>query len=187
MLFRSLVNGTFVSVTGGTLYANYIYQLQATNPVLPGTSSLTFAVAYPTSAAGVGFIQAGTGAVARTAQAKMRERVTASDFAGGDLGVQIQNAGTIAGNLCNASPAADGVPPLLALMEAPVSLVFLALVFAISPVLSYSVLLSVTVPVLGEQLVDSFTWNREIVPSATITVNWSSLVSVPPRPPGLIP
>ncbi len=29
--------------------------------------------------------------------------------------VQIQNAGTLAGNLCNASPAADGVPPLLTL------------------------------------------------------------------------
>ncbi len=30
-------------------------------------------------------------------------------------GMQIQNAGTIAGNICNASPAADGVPALMAL------------------------------------------------------------------------
>jgi CO/xanthine dehydrogenase FAD-binding subunit len=37
-------------------------------------------------------------------------------------GVQIQNAGTIAGNLCNASPAADGIPALLAL-DASVELV----------------------------------------------------------------
>lgn len=37
-------------------------------------------------------------------------------------GIQIQNRGTIAGNLCNASPAADGVAPLLAL-DAEVELV----------------------------------------------------------------
>ena len=29
--------------------------------------------------------------------------------------LQIQNAGTVAGNICNASPAADGMPPLLTL------------------------------------------------------------------------
>jgi CO/xanthine dehydrogenase FAD-binding subunit len=35
--------------------------------------------------------------------------------------VQVQNRGTIAGNLCNASPAADGVPPLL-ILDAEVEL-----------------------------------------------------------------
>lgn len=39
--------------------------------------------------------------------------------------IQIQNAGTVAGNLCNASPAADGVPPLLTL-DAQVELVSLS-------------------------------------------------------------
>jgi CO/xanthine dehydrogenase FAD-binding subunit len=36
-------------------------------------------------------------------------------------GLQVQNAGTIGGNICNASPAADGVPPLLT-MNAEVEL-----------------------------------------------------------------
>ena len=36
--------------------------------------------------------------------------------------IQIQNCGTVAGNICNASPAADGIPPLLTL-DAEVELV----------------------------------------------------------------
>jgi CO/xanthine dehydrogenase FAD-binding subunit len=40
-------------------------------------------------------------------------------------GLQIQNAGTVCGNVCNASPAADGVPPLLTL-DARVQLASLA-------------------------------------------------------------
>lgn len=36
-------------------------------------------------------------------------------------GIQIQNAGTIGGNICNASPAADGIPPLL-ILEAMVEI-----------------------------------------------------------------
>ena len=47
-------------------------------------------------------------------------------LAAGEVGgLQIQNNGTIAGNLCNASPAADGVPALLAL-NAQVELASLA-------------------------------------------------------------
>ena len=44
--------------------------------------------------------------------ARLRRPETAAREVGG---CQVQNFGTVGGNLCNASPAADGVPPLLAL------------------------------------------------------------------------
>ncbi len=67
---------------------------------------------------------------------RLGSRVTWTELVEGDLpryfnglkqasrevgGVQIQNRGTLVGNICNASPAADGVPPLIA-MDADVEI-----------------------------------------------------------------
>ena len=50
------------------------------------------------------------------ARAKLPPAFRALQAAARQVGsLQVQNRGTIAGNLCNASPAADGVPPLLVL------------------------------------------------------------------------
>jgi len=59
----------------------------------------------------------GAGATwAELVRANLPPQFDALKIAGRQVGsVQIQTTGTIAGNLCNASPAADGVPALLAL------------------------------------------------------------------------
>lgn len=50
------------------------------------------------------------------AEARLPPALRGLQFAAREVGGrQIQNRGTIGGNLCNASPAADGVPPLLTL------------------------------------------------------------------------
>ncbi len=56
------------------------------------------------------------------AEAKLPSSFAALQNAARQVGsLQVQNRGTIAGNICNASPAADGIPPLL-ILDAQVEL-----------------------------------------------------------------
>lgn len=74
------VFGTIVPVAGGSTNGGKAYRLTSTGTITPGTTSMTFAEALFTSLTGVTFTQAGTGAVARSAQDKMREWVSVKDF-----------------------------------------------------------------------------------------------------------
>jgi CO/xanthine dehydrogenase FAD-binding subunit len=64
-----------------------------------------------------GFISIGANATwTDVVRAKLPKAFDGLKLAAREVGsLQIQNRGTVAGNLCNASPAADGVPPLLTL------------------------------------------------------------------------
>ena len=70
------------------------------------------AIAYSTDAISIG----GAATWSEIATASLPRCFDALQQAARKIGsIQIQNRGTIAGNLCNASPAADGIPPLLVL------------------------------------------------------------------------
>jgi len=63
-----------------------------------------------------GIVLGATATWSTIAQARFPQGLRALQQAARHVGsLQIQNRGTIAGNLCNASPAADGTPPLLVL------------------------------------------------------------------------
>ncbi len=64
-----------------------------------------------------GYISIGANATwTDVTRAKLPKAFDGLKLAAREVGsVQIQNRGTVAGNICNASPAADGVPPLLTL------------------------------------------------------------------------
>lgn len=108
-----LAEGRWRLLAGGTDF----YPAQGTRPIredildLNGLSDLRHV-----SETGTHFVFGARASWTDIIRAKLPPAFDALKLAAREVGsVQIQNAGTIAGNLCNASPAADGVPPLLAL------------------------------------------------------------------------
>ncbi len=74
-----LVQGTLVYVNSGSANSGLVYQQTAATPVI-GTSAVTWAPGLFSSSSSQTFTQAGTGAVARSAQNKMRDIVSVTDF-----------------------------------------------------------------------------------------------------------
>ena len=74
-----VVGGTEVLVTSGSTQAGNFYRVAGAGPITIGSSAINFELAIEADA--VSFLQAGTGAVIRTAQEKLREQwVSVKDF-----------------------------------------------------------------------------------------------------------
>jgi uncharacterized cupin superfamily protein len=77
-----VVTGTIVTVIpGGTTYGGTAWRVSTTGTITIDSSSITFQTASYTDAGSVTFTQAGTGAVSRTVQSRLREMViSVEDF-----------------------------------------------------------------------------------------------------------
>jgi hypothetical protein len=76
-----LAEGTTVLVNRGTTYAGSYWKLTTTGTITIGTTSLTWTRALGSAGSLVSFLQAGTGAVQRTVQEKLREvEINVADF-----------------------------------------------------------------------------------------------------------
>ena len=108
-----LANGDWDVLSGGTDYFPALRDEPPTSPILDisGIESLK-GVSHDADGWRIGGLTTWTELI----QADLPPAFDALKLAAREVGsVQIQNRATIAGNLCNASPAADGVPPLLIL------------------------------------------------------------------------
>lgn len=74
------VTGTLTTVLSGTVNANTYWRVTTANPITIGSSNMAFTAAMTGDSALLAFLQAGAGAVARTAQAKMRDFLVPQDF-----------------------------------------------------------------------------------------------------------
>lgn len=77
---RDAVGGTMIYVSSGSTNSNSWWQVGGTGEVVVGTDAITIAEAIIGDSATASFLQAGTGAVSRTGQNKMRDIVSVKDF-----------------------------------------------------------------------------------------------------------
>lgn len=74
-----IIKGTFVHIIEGSTLAGSWWEVSTSSPVI-GTSTLTFTQTLLGSASAMSFLQAGTGAVSRTALSKMSDWISVKDF-----------------------------------------------------------------------------------------------------------
>lgn len=98
---RDVVPGTIITVFGGSTLTDTMWRVTNTGTITIGTTGLTFERAIVNDSASVSFLQAGTGAVTKTSQNKMRDAIDIMDFGADgtgatDDGPEFQNAATAA-------------------------------------------------------------------------------------------
>jgi hypothetical protein len=110
---RDVVNGTIVIVVSASGLGSQ-YRVIAVDPVVIGTSSITFTLSAfaVVDSSNVNFLQAGNGAVLRTMQSKMREEFSVTDFFSvgdgiADDSARIQNAADAASARASGSELAN--------------------------------------------------------------------------------
>jgi CO/xanthine dehydrogenase FAD-binding subunit len=110
---RLRAGGRWRVIAGGTDF----YPAQGANPITDDVLDITAVAGLRgIEATGAGWRFGATTTWTDIARADLPPAFDALKQGAREVGsVQVQNRGTVAGNLCNASPAADGVPPLLAL------------------------------------------------------------------------
>jgi CO/xanthine dehydrogenase FAD-binding subunit len=106
-------SGRWRAIAGGTDF----YPAQGANPLTDDVLDLTAIGALRGIGQDAGGFRIGAATTwTDVLRADLPQAFDALRQAAREVGsVQVQNRATLAGNLCNASPAADGVPPLLAL------------------------------------------------------------------------
>lgn len=98
-----LTTGTLVSILGGTSLGGNFFQVATPKPITIGTSILSWVKALFSSSSILSFLAKGLGAIVRSVQDKLRERISVVDYGADPTGVVDSTAA------CNAAHVTAGI------------------------------------------------------------------------------